>query len=397
MAFLSKNVFHSRRKCLNSLMDSNGLDGFVVYTPDFFQFFSNFHVDVVAWERPIALVIPRSGEPRAVMNALSTGHIGFSRARDSFWIDDVDIYCEFPLDERDTRSRQSFSEKLIDAIDAAGLAGMKIGTDSNSIWSSLVAETLPHTEFETHVSEARSLRWVKHPEEISIMVEISRFSDWMQERYLEEIRPGRLVHEMDFTIARMAFERAAELYSGENFELRLYTLSGPSSASPHGTGGQAGSCIEKGHGLVNIIIPRLNGVTIENERTLFCGQPSDIQRRAFDTALAANIASIEQMVAGNAVRDIDKAARDVFAKAGFFENVLHRTGHGVGLLGHDFPGDMPFNDRPLLEGEVYSAEPGIYLPGIGGFRIDDTVLVGANNPSVLTRAPKEIEHVVVNC
>ncbi len=395
MSFLSKDVYQYRRDGLNQLMDEYNLDGFVVFSADFFQFFSNFHVDVQPWERPIAMIIPRDGKPHAVMNALSTGHIGFARQRDNFWVDDVSIYCEFPLDERDTRSRKSFAELLVDAIDATGLAGASLGIDISSGWTETIIKAHPETRFTTLVEGTRSLRWVKHQEEIAVMADISQFSDWIQERYLEEIRPGRLVHDLDYTIARMAFMRAADIFPGENFELRFYTLSGPSSSSPHGDGGQAGAQIENGHGIVNIIIPRLNGVTIENERTLFCGNPSDVQRKAFDAALEANEASIEQMVAGNAVQDIDAAARAVFARTGFHENVLHRTGHGVGQVGHEYPGDMPFNSRALLENEVYSAEPGIYLPGVGGFRIDDTVVVGADAPRVLTKAPKSFEHVVV--
>lgn len=395
MAFLTKNVYRTRLEALNQLMEDQNLNGFLIFTPDFFQFFSNFHVDVVPWERPIAMVIPRDSAPIAVMNALSTGHLEFAANRKSLWLDNISIYCEFPLDDRDSRSRKTFIQHLVDAVDGAGLAGKNIGMDTPSGWAGVLAETLPGTCFTAHVPETRALRYVKHPEELAVMRDISRLSDWIQERYLEEIRPGRLVHEMDYTIARMVFEKAAEEFPGENFEYRFYTLSGPSSASPHGDGGQAGARIEDGHGIVNIVIPRLNGVTIENERTLFCGKPSDLQKRAYHAALAANEAAISQMVAGNPVRDIDEAARNVFAKAGFQENVLHRTGHGVGLLGHDFPGDMPFNNRPLLENEVYSAEPGIYFDGLGGFRIDDTVLVGKSLPEVLTKAPKSLEDVTI--
>ena len=70
--------------------------------------------------------------------------------------------------------------------------------------------------------------------------------------------------------------------------------------------------------------------------------------------------------------------------------MLHRTGHGIGVMGHEFPEDMAFNTRPLLEGEVYSAEPGLYVFGLGGFRHDDTVVVGAV-PEVLTQAPKDLK------
>jgi len=334
--------------------------------------------------------------PHAVMNALSTHHLKFAKAREALWIENIDIYCEFPLEAEDKRSSATFAELLNQAISATGLSGKKIGMDSGPGWAAGIEATFPGTELRALVGPAREMRFVKHDEELELMRAISNLSDWMQERYAEEIRPGRLVSDLDMTVARLGYEKAAEMFPAQDIHIFIYTLSGPCSASPHGDGAQAGARIENGHGMVNVIIPRLNGVTTENERTFFCGQPNDLQRKAYEASLAANIASIEQMVAGNSVRDIDAAARAVYAKAGFAENVMHRTGHGVGLLGHDYPDDMPFLDRPLLEKEVYSAEPGIYLFGTGGFRIDDTVIVGADRPEVMTLYPKGLDDVIVS-
>ena len=145
-------------------------------------------------------------------------------------------------------------------------------------------ETHSQLSIKTVAPDFRALRWIKHPEEIQIMKSICALSDWMQDLYREGIRPGRLVHELDYSIATKAFEEAANRFPGENFELRFFTLSGASSSSPHGDTGQAGARIANGDGIVNIIIPRLNGVTIENERTYFCGKPGDVQKRAFEAA-----------------------------------------------------------------------------------------------------------------
>ena len=142
--------------------------------------------------------------------------------------------------------------------------------------------------------------------------------------------------------------------------------------------------------IVNIVIVRLNGLVCENERTWFCGRPSDEQARAFEAATAAQEAAIAQLTAGNALAAVDAAALAVIERAGYGDCVLHRTGHGIGIAGHEFPDDMAFNPRPLRAGEVYSAEPGIYIFGLGGFRHDDTVIVG-DRPEVVTRAPKDLE------
>src|SRR5699024_2879919 len=206
----------------------------------------------------------------------------------------------------------------------------------------------------THVpliTELRRERWVKHPEELELMRQASDISDWLQDRYRENIRPGRLVQELDLAMQTLGVEEGARRFPGENLEWRIYTLSGPASASPHGNGAQTGARISKGDGLVNIVIPRLNGVTIENERTWFCGKPDATQTKAFEAVRTANEAAIDAAVTGEPVSGIDAAARQVFEKADLDQYIKHRTGHGLGLVGHEFPEDMAFNDRPLMENE----------------------------------------------
>ena len=87
--------------------------------------------------------------------------------------------------------------------------------------------------------------------------------------------------------------------------------------------------------------------------------------------------------------------RSLIEKAGYANHMLHRTGHAIGIQHHEYPEDMAFNHRPLLDNEVYSAEPGIFVFGLGGFRLDDTVVVGPT-PRVLTHTPKTIEYATVD-
>jgi len=142
------------------------------------------------------------------------------------------------------------------------------------------------------------------------------------------------------------------------------------------------------------LIPRLNGLAIENERTWFCGKPSKEQVALWTAAKDANEAAIAAATTGNPVSAIDAAAQAVIEKAGFADYVKHRTGHAIGIVHHEYPEDMAFSHRPLLDNEVYSAEPGIYAYGIGGFRLDDTVVVGST-PRTLTSTPKTLEYATV--
>jgi Xaa-Pro aminopeptidase len=252
-----------------------------------------------------------------------------------------------------------------------------------------IRERLPRVSVRDLSLECRELRFVKHREELSVMRAAAELADWVQERYRENVRPGRLVQELDASVVALGCEEGARRFPGEDLQLSCYTLSGPASAAPHGDGRSCGARIENGHVLVNIVEPRLNGLIIENERTWFCGKPTERQRFLFEAARNATVAACEAAVTGNPVCRMDEAARRVFARAGVENLILHRTGHGMGLECHEYPHDTAFNTRPLLEGEVFSAEPGIYEWGVGGFRHDDTVVVGSQ-PEILTKSPKDL-------
>jgi len=395
MPKLTKALWQYRYDKMTALMDSLQVDALIFTTGDFFQFATNFHTDVLPWERPIFAVVPRNGEPFLVMNELSTNHMRFSQLQGKVWITDVSFYAEHPKVTNRLPLLSQLPELVAERLTRAGLARSRMAVDGGSAVLSAAARLLPEASFRTSTAECRSLRWQKHPEELAVMAAIGSISDWLQDRYRENIRPGRLVQELDFAMASLWVQEAAERFPGEHFEvIRAWTLSGPASASPHGDGASCGARIKEGDVLVNILIPRLNGLAIENERTWFCGKPSKEQVALWTAAKDANEAAIAAATTGNPVSAIDAAAQAVIEKAGFADYVKHRTGHAIGIVHHEYPEDMAFSHRPLLDNEVYSAEPGIYAYGIGGFRLDDTVVVGST-PRTLTSTPKTLEYATV--
>jgi Xaa-Pro aminopeptidase len=394
MGFLSAEVFAVRRAAMNALMDREGLDALAFTTADFVQFATNFNLDVQTWERPVLSVVPRTGDPFCLLNELSTHHFRMASERSQLWVEEVHFYDEHRSGANAPRLLPDWPRIAGELLMAHGLEQGRIGIDSLGGPVGKVPLGFPELELLAIAPALRDLRLVKHPEELELMRRAAEMSDWAQDLYRENIRPGRLLQELDASMHARIFEEAAERFQGEHFEVRGYTLSGPASASPHGNGALTGLRIEEGDGVVNIVIPRLNGMVIENERTYFVGQPSERQADLYGVALRANQAAIGQMVTGNPVSAIEDAARAEIESAGFGAQIRHRTGHGIGLVGHEFPDDMAFLDRPLLAGEVYSAEPGVYVYGVGGFRVDDTVVVG-ERPEVLTASPKELESVIL--
>ncbi len=395
MAFLGKTVFEYRRSAMRALMARNDLDALAFTDADFFQFATNFHTDVRPWERPIIVVMPADGEPFAVMNELSTNHIKMAHERDTVWVTDITFYAEHPRLTGRVPLLPQWPELVADQLAGHGLGKGRIGIDGGGPLIKRVGDLSPRLDFVPLGVAMRELRWVKHADEIAVMRQAAALSDWVQDLYRENIRPGRLVQEMDSAINALMVEEGARLFAGENLEAGCWSIGGRATSSPHGDGAPTGKRIEKGDGLINFVNPRLNGLKVENERTWFCGKPSAKQRTFYEVAREASAAGAAQAVTGNPVSAIDAAAQAVIEKAGCGDYILHRTGHGMGTAGHEFPDDMAFNHRPLRAGEVYSSEPGIYVYGVGGFRTDDTVVVG-DKPEVLTKAPSDIESQTVS-
>jgi len=390
MAYLTRKTFEYRRTIMRKTMEANRVDALAFLSADFFQWATNFHVDVQTWERPIIVVVPLDGEPFAVMNELSTNHLRGVTERGLMWVTDVALWSEHPRVGSRVPVRAQWAELVADRLRERGLARSSIGVDALGGPLARVPTLLPDLRLVQLTAQMREMRFVKCTEELDVHRAAGALSDWGQERYRENIRPGRRLQELDFTLAAMISEQAARRFPGENAEIRCWTLSGPPSASPHGDGRPTGATIEKGHGIVNICNIRLNGMMTENERTWFVGTPSNQQAALYEAARAANEAGTAAAVAGNPVAAIDAAAQAVIERAGFGEHILHRTGHGMGVQGHEYPDDMAFCYRPLIAGEVFSVEPGIYVYGLGGFRLDDSVVIGAK-PETLTNAPRDIK------
>lgn len=395
MPRLTHATWRYRRARMQRLMDALQLDALVFTSADFFQFATNFHTDVQPWERPVFAVIPREGDGFLVMNELSANHVRFSTESGRLWVGDVSFYAEHPRIGGRLPLAMQLPELLAERLRGAGLARARIGVEASGPVLAAVQRMLPELVLRPCTPEMRALRWQKNEEELQVMTALADLSDWLQDRYRENIRPGRLVQELDCAMAALMVQEAAERFPGEQFEVvRTWTLSGPASASPHGDGASCGQRIREGDVLVNIIIPRLNGLAIENERTWFCGKPTAEQANLWTVARDANEAAVAAARTGNPVSAIDAAALAVIERAGFGEFVRHRTGHAIGILHHEYPEDMAFAFRPLLDNEVYSAEPGLYVYGVGGFRLDDTVVVGPE-PRVLTRTPRTLEYATV--
>ncbi|MGW1157909.1 M24 family metallopeptidase [Streptomyces sp. NPDC002513] len=164
--------------------------------------------------------------------------------------------------------------------------------------------------------------------------------------------------------------------------------SGPNAANPHHEAGER--VIERGDMVVLDFGGLKHGYGSDTSRTVHVGEPTDEERTVHDLVRAAQEAGFRAVRPGAACQDVDRAARAVIADAGYGEYFIHRTGHGIGVTTHEPPYMIEGEEQPLVPGMCFSVEPGVYLPGRFGVRIEDIVTVTEDGGRRLNNTPREM-------
>lgn len=226
------------------------------------------------------------------------------------------------------------------------------------------------------------LRRVKDEGELAAIEAASRLADEVWEWSVERGFAGRSERE----VARAAEARIRELGGDPSFP--AIVAAGPNGALPHAEPGER--AIGKGELVVFDMGAKLDGYCSDGTRTYATGDPGEEGRSVYETVLAAQLAALEALVAGVRGEDVDAAARKVIEDAGHGERFGHGLGHGVGLEVHEAPRLSLRSDDVLEPGEVVTVEPGIYLPGRLGVRIEDLVVVAADGYRNLSGLSKDL-------
>ncbi len=152
-----------------------------------------------------------------------------------------------------------------------------------------------------------------------------------------------------------------------------------------------GTAMEEGGPHVSIVTAQVDGYGVELERTFFLGAVPEAAKAPFAAMLEARALAYARARPGADMAAIDSAVRKAIGERGYGDRILHRTGHGFGITGHEAPYLAEGYGRDLEPGMLVSIEPGIYIPGLGGFRHSDTVLIRDDGGVSLTRAPESLE------
>lgn len=230
--------------------------------------------------------------------------------------------------------------------------------------------------------EVRRMRLVKRADEVEKIQRAAAITDEAGESVLSRLRAGMSELDVALMMGSAIGERGGTLAFG------TLVQSGPNSAMPHAT--PSGRKIEKGDFVLLDFGAALEGYLADSTRMAVIGEPSAKQREIFDTVLRAHDAAIEAVRSGVTTGDVDQAARRVIEDAGYGPQFFHRIGHGLGMEGHEDPSLDPGSTTELESGMVFTIEPGIYVEGLGGVRIEDDVVVEDSGCRVLTQADRSL-------
>ena len=226
--------------------------------------------------------------------------------------------------------------------------------------------------------EIRRLRRVKSASEIEKLARAASITDATGEAVIARMRPGQTELEVSVFIGAAIGEL------GGTLAFESLVQSGPNSALPHAR--PTSRRLAEGDFVLLDFGAAFDGYRADTTRMAVVGEPSAKHKEIHGLVLAAHDAAIEAVRAGATTGAVDSAARQVIAAAGMGERFFHRVGHGLGLEAHEEPSLDPGSATRLEAGMVFTIEPGVYIPGWGGVRIEDDVVVERAGCRVLTRA-----------
>ncbi len=226
-----------------------------------------------------------------------------------------------------------------------------------------------------------SLRMIKDPEEIEFITQAAKITDSVLEYIPQIIRAGMSEKQVAWEIEKFMRE-----HGSQPVPFDLIVQSGPNSALPHAR--PSDYLVHEGEPIVMDIGSKYNYYGSDLTRTLCVGHTDKTFQKVYDIVLEAQLAAISNIKSGMTGHEADAIARSIIAQAGYGENFGHSLGHGIGLVTHENPRIGPNSTDVLTDGMVFTVEPGIYISGWGGVRIEDDVVVENGKLRVISSAKK---------
>jgi Xaa-Pro dipeptidase len=382
-----------RRRKLQEHLAAQDVGAVVLFGPPALHYLTGF--SFVATERPMGVAM--SGERVvALVPSLEREHV---RAMSD--ITEVAEYAEYPGEEppMDVLVRVLTNE--------LGLGTKALAVDGDGYPSIYgyrgkpLSALLPDNRIVNIKALIEDMRLVKSAQELELLRISSRWADNTHRHLQELVADGK--NEVDVSVeASLRGSRDMIRGLGPDFDPKAWSSMptsagfrsqiGANAAFPHAINRNLD--MHRGDVLVTGASSMVWGYKCELERTMFVGPPSDEQRRWFDLMVGAQDTAFETIRPGNRCADVDRAVRAFCEQHGVTDAWRHHVGHGLGMEIHESPFLDIGDDREIRPGMVFSVEPGLYVPGLGGFRHSDTVAVTEDGIELMTKYPRDADAMV---
>ena len=360
---MQDNVFVSRVEKLRKALGVGGFDGAVIVPGPNMRYFTG--VNSLLLERPFMLLVPREGELQLVAPTLEAGPYGDSP---------VEMKVHSWTDSEGWDGAIGKAAKLLKPRGRWGVEGR--------VPYLFLHRLMKHAgpKFDDAEQVLQGLREVKDSTEAALLKKAAKILSSSFERFPEIIGEGAT----ELELAR----RATELIyaNGATKVEDVLVQSGARAADPHGL--PTSKKVRRGEGIIFDISSTFEGYYADITRTFCLGSSGEL-RRVYDEVLEAERAGIRAAVSRGRVGDVDRAARSRLARAGLGKYFIHRTGHGLGLEVHEAPYMVEGGKEKVSDGMCFTVEPGAYIRGKLGVRIEDDVLMEGGKGIEITSPPKD--------
>ncbi|MGA7672830.1 MAG: Xaa-Pro peptidase family protein [Nitrolancea sp.] len=390
---LSDAEYQRHRDAILSKLADRGLEGLICFNPNNVRYFCRW--GFIPTERPIAYALTPTS------SALLVPRLEEEHAAEFVIVDKLRSYPEYPGDRH---PMQFFKDILIEL----GLEHAKIGVDADGYGGIYgyrgprVSELLPDATVQNVADDIEYLEMINSPEELTLIAESARWGN-LAHVYLQEVcKVG--ITETEISM-RASFEAsqtmirtlgptyrpvgAGSMPAHAGFRGQI----GKDSALPHAMTSNAK--LKAGDVLVTGAGADVWGYGSELERTMIMGEPTPEQERYFNFMFQAQTLALDAIKPGVKCSDVDNAVHAFFDAHDLNENWRHHTGHAKSTLIHEAPFLDTGDDRVIEVGMVFTVEPGIYVPGFGGFRHSDTVVVTETGIESITYYPRDLESLII--
>lgn len=360
-----------RIKVLANQLEPNGLDWVALNPGPSLRYLTglNFHL----MERPVVVLVSSSGQVKLIMPELER-----AKAANLPFEAEVFLFSDDPADWQ-----ALFGRAMADISPKPLRVGVE-PTRLRFLELSLLREALPNAEFVDGSAALAGLRMRKSADELRAMRQAALIAQNALINTLTAVKPGQSEHQI-------SAELTVQLYrEGSEAELPFVPIvsTGPNTANPHAS--PTDRTLREGEMLLIDWGAGFSGYFSDITRTFFCGEANEEMRQIASLVEKANEAARLGGVPGMPAGEVDRLAREVIAGDGYGDFFTHRTGHGLGMEAHEQPYIYQANPLALEPGMVFTIEPGIYLPGKYGVRIEDDVVVEDGGLRSLTDLPRQV-------